>query len=427
MPVIEPTTAFIDAQRFGNILVQAQFQVFIKGRPFGLPYYAAASTGSFTIDRNSEFRRTGQITIEVIPTVPPPELMPVNPGSLLAPFGNEINVATGIATSAGTGTENQVASPTTWVPQGLYAITTSTVDDTGIDCTVTLDLSDRSWTIAQRALKNPYNFPATPSGNFVAEMQALLNMIWNQQVGVAPLLFNMVPTTAIVPSASYNQGSDPWQAAQDMASAVGYELYFDINGVVTARPIPNPFATAPCWNFSDDQTLVIGAGGSGSTALLGSPYSTPVEVSVVMTRDGIYNDVVIQGTGDANAATYNGTGIETSGPPILAEAADTRPGSPTYIGGGMGDVPNFVTSSLITPDGAQDTADTDLNQALSQSWQVTLTTAPNGIFDVDDTVLVTRPRVGLNNALVVLDTITNTLNYADTDQVTGRILTNQAA
>ena len=419
--------AFIQAQRYGAILVQAMFQPYVKGRPVGLPYYGAASTGSFTIDRNSEFRRTGQITIELIPTIPPPLLMPVNPQSLLAPFGNEIFVATGIATSAGTGTEDQVASPTTWNAQGLFAITTSTVDDTVNDVTVTLDLSDRAWTIAQRTLKNPYNFPATPSGNFAAEMQALLNMVWNQQIGVAPLIFNIQPTSAIVPSASYNQGSDPWQAAQDMASAIGYELYFDINGVVTGKPIPDPYTTAITWNFSDDETLVIGAGGSGSTALQGSPFSTPVEISVVMTRDGVYNDIVIQGTGDANTATYNGDGIETSSPPILAEAADTRPGSPTYIGGGMGDVPNFVTSSLITTDGAQDTANTDLNQALSAAWTVTITTAPMSIFDVDSVVTVTRPRVGLNNALVVVDTVTNTLNYADTDQVTGRILTNQSS
>ena len=200
-------------------------------------------------------------------------------------------------------------------------------------------------------------------------------------------------------------------------------------GEVIGRPIPNPYNQKPVWNFTDDTTLVQGYGGSmgnsGSTALLGSPYSTPVEASVQMTRDAIYNDIIIQGTGDANAATYNGNGVQTTGPPILAEAADTNPNSPTFIGGGMGDVPNFISSSLITAAGAQDTANNNLTQALSSSWQVTISYAPNPFFDVDQVVTITRPRVGLYNAVVVLDTITQTFNYADLDSLTGRVLSNQ--
>jgi hypothetical protein len=401
------------------MLVEARFTVLKGGVPQGGPYLADASTGSFTVDRNAEFRRTGEITIEVIPTIPPPTLMPVNPGSMLAPFGSEIFIETGIL--------SQVTTPTPatqWVPNGLFVITTSTVDDTGEDCTVTLDLNDRGWTIAQRALKNPYNFPATSSGNFVTEIQTLLNMVWSQQTGVQPLQYNIAPTTAIVPTASYDQGSDPWQAALDMATAIGYELYFDVNGIVTGKPVPNPLTQPITWNFTDVEADIIGLPGTGSGALFGSAYSTPVEVSVVMTRDGIYNDIVIQGTGTANDATYNGDGIETSGSPILAEAADNNPQSPTWVGGALGDVPNFVESSLVTNVGAQPMANSDLQVALSTAWTVTVATPPNPIFDVDDVVTVTRERVGLVNAFVVLDTITHTFTYDDVMNCTGRILTN---
>ena len=184
MPVITPTSAFIDAQRYGALLVAARFTTYQKGVPVGSPYESDVSTGTFTIDRNSEFRRTGQLTVEVVPDVPPPPLLPVNPESLLAPFGTEVFIETGILSTVA-GTPNMLDID--WIPAGLFVVTTSTVDDTTIDLTVTLDLSDRAWTIAQRALKNPYNFPATPSGNFVTEIIALLNMVWTEQVGVAPL------------------------------------------------------------------------------------------------------------------------------------------------------------------------------------------------------------------------------------------------
>ena len=415
-----PTISFTDAQRYGSLLVVARFTVLQQGRAVGQPYYSNLSTGTVTVDRNSEFRRTGEVTLEVLPTVPPSSLMPVNPSSLISPFGTEIYLETGI------GTPGSDISNLQWLPNGTFAIATSTVDDTGIDCTITLDLYDRSWTIAQRALKNPWNFPATSTGNFVAEIQLLLNTVWNQQTGVQPLQYNIVPTGAVVPTASYDQGSDPWQAAVDMATAIGYELYFDVNGVVTGHPIPSPLSLPITWSFTDDTTYVQGLGGTGSTALFGDAYSTPIEVSVVMTRDGIYNDIVIQGTGDANAATYNGQGLETSPQPLLAEALDSNPLSPTYVKGAMGDVPNFVASSLVTVGGAQNMANNDLQQALSASWTATITAAPNPIFDVDQVVQLTRPRVGLNNAVMVLDTITHVINYADTMQLTGRILSNQA-
>ena len=421
---------FVDAQRYGALLIDARFTVYEAGVPTGTPYYSAVSDGNFTIDRNSEFRRSGQITIEVIPILPPPPLVPANPDSLLAPFGNELFIETGIA-AVGNTTSKGSKLKVNWLANGLFVIATSTVDDTTIDMTVTLDLYDRSWTIAQRALLAPYNFPATATGNFVEEIKKLLNFVWatNQQgfeLPGQPLQYNIVPTSQVVPIASYDQGSDPWQAAQDMAAAVGYELYFDPAGMVVGKPIPNALTSPLVWNFTDDSVIIAGLGGTGSTALFGDAYSTPVEISVKMTRDGIYNHIIIQGTGDANAATYNGAGIETAGSPILAQAFDDNPVSPTYIDGPLGDIPNFVTSSLVTQAGAQGMANNDLQVALSSAWQMTLAAAPNPIFDVDDCITVTRPRVGLNNARVVLDTITQTFNYSDQMQLTGRILSSEA-
>lgn len=420
MPTVTPTNAFIDAMRYGATLVSARITPYVNGKPSGTVLYGTVSTGTFTIDRNSNQRSSGQLTLEVVPPLtvtektPIPANLPVNPTSLFAPFGNEVFVETGLAGSGN-------LSDVTWLPNGLFAIATSVVADTSIDMTVTLDLYDRSWTIAQRTLKTPYNFPAV-DGNFVDEINHLLNQVWGQDPSMAALRYNIAPTDQVVPTASYGQGSDPWQACLDLAAAIGYELYVDPNGIVTGHRIPDPYALPTVWNFTDQPDDVEGDAGTGSTSLFGDAYSTPAEVSVTMTRDGIYNDVVIQGTGTANMATYSGSGLETSGPPALGEAFDNNPQSPTYTKGGMGDVPNFVSSSLVSQTGAPAAAANQLQITLSSSWEVTLSIPPMGLLYVDDVVSITRPRVGFSRTKMVIDTITQVIHYADLEQITGRVL-----
>jgi len=407
---------FVDTLRFGALLVASKLTVYSKGAPTSVTL--PVSVLSVTVDRNSEFRRQGSITVQVVPSVPPPAILPINPLSLLAPFGNEVFIEIGIASTPTSGGKSEVS---TWVPLGLFAIATSTVQDTTIDLAVTLDVYDRSWVIAQRAFLKPYNFPATPSGNFVAEITALLNQVWGDTN--PPLIYNIVPTSATVPVASYGQGSDPWQAALDMANAVGYELFFDTNGVVTGYPIPVPATQPIFWNFTDDETSIYGAGGAqsggGSAQLNGSPYSTPVATTITMTRDGIYNDVFITGTGTSNAP-YTASGTSQ---PVLASAADTNPNSATYIDGGMGDIPQFVSTNLPTTSAqAQEMANNDLQAALSSAWQISIDIPPNPIFEIDQVVTVTRPRVGLNKVKMVIDTIDFQVSYADTCTVTGRVV-----
>ena len=420
MPTITPSNSLIDTIRFGASLVSARLTVYnTSGQPVSVEY-VPVSTMSITVDRNSAQRRSGTINVEAVPSVPPPPFLPISPASILAPFGNEIYIETGIATiPAGVATPTPVVQQ--WIPMGLFSIATSTVSDTGVNCVVSLSVYDRSWVISQRKLKKPYIFPATPSGEFAEEVETLLNQVWDN--GANPLQYNIVPTSATVPQASYNQGSDPWQAALDMANAVGYELFFDANGVVTARPIPDPSTQPATWNFTDDETAIYGDGGSGSggsTVLFGSPYSTPVDVAVTMTRDGIYNDVIVTGTGTSNAP-YSNTGTSQ---PVLASAADTNPNSATYVNGGMGDVPEFVSTNLATTSGqAQEIADNDLQAALSSAWQITISFPPGAVFiDVDDVVGITRPRIGLNNVYVVVDTLDYQISYGSVCKLTGRVV-----
>lgn len=433
MPVATPTSDFIDTLRYGAYIVQARLTLFPGGAPSTVTVGGGAnslivpvSVVSITADRNSEIRRSGSITAELTPT---DTLWPTSPSSSLAPFGNEIFIEIGIGTADSSappqpGIPAGGVSVAQWMPLGLYDIATTTLDDTTVDVVLTLDVYDRSWTISQRQFLATYNFPATPSGNFVAEIEYLLNQVWGAAADAPPLTYNIVPTALTVPTASYNQGSDPWQAALDMATSVGYELYFDVTGAVVGHPIPNPTTQPVVWNFTNSDIAVYGEGGSlgggGSSTLLGSVYSTPVGIQVQMTRDGIYNDIFITGTGTPNA-TYSTTGTAA---PVIGEAADTNPNSPTYVNGPMGNIPEFVSTNLVSTSAqALTMAQNDLQAALSSAWTVTLTCNENPMFDIDDVVTVTDPNVGFTNPVtMVIDTISHVANYADTMSITGRVV-----
>lgn len=421
MPVAAPTSGFIDALRFGATLVLATVTI----RKTGVPVEAQQlpiSTAHCTVTRSAAHRRTLTMTAILQPTVPPSPLWPTSPSALLAPFGTEVYVKVGIATANGKGG----ATVKQWVPWGLFALATTTAQDTTDDAVVTLQGYDRSWTIAQHKFKGPYNVPATTTGTFVAEITHLLNTIWTNNHGPGKLAYNIAPTTAKVPQAAFNQGTTPWTAAQQMANAVGYELFFNATGVVTGYPTPTPAKQPVSWNFTTTEQSVYGYTGTGGTghggseALTGSPYSVPVGVTVQFTRTGIYNDVVVTGTGQyqPTSPTYSPTT-----PPVLGEAKTTNPNSATYVTGPMGDVVEFVQTNLVSSTAtALQAAENMLQTSLSDAWQITLTIPPNPMFDVDDVVTVTRKRLGLTNLKMVIDTVTHTVSYADLTSITGRVV-----
>lgn len=352
------------------------------------------------------------MTIEMLPTVPPQQatdqdgtfdILPLNPSAHLSPFKNEIFVEVSVVQGG------QAAGANGWIPLGLYQIATSTVQDTGIDLTVTLDLFDRSWAVAQRALLTAYTVPAA-AGDLQSELEALLTTAWG---GSPPWTYNITPSTYTVPAGTYNQGQDPWQAALDFFSSAGYELYFDVNGNIVGRPIPNPAAQVPVWGFSEGEVSAVG---TLAHPLGGTPFTTPVDVTINMTRDGVFNNFFVAATGPNNASDGN--------TPVQANAADNNPASPTYIDGPMGNVPQFIFNSLITSQAqAQAEANYDLAAMLAQSWTISVDTPPNPLFDIDDVVTVTRARLDLNNQPFVIDAIQTSIRYDVVTTVSGRVVT----
>lgn len=359
--------------------------------PSGAPSITVPlSSATVAVDRHSPNRRILDLTVEGTAAQNITTLLPTSPLSVLAPFGNELLLQSAILTANGW----------KYVPLGRFVIVTAAADDTLTDLVVTLHCVDRSWLVGSRKLAAAYNVPAA-GGNIAAELQSLINTTW--PTTRPALLYNIQASSQTTPSGSYNQGQDPWAAAQDMAGDMGYELFFDAYGNVVAHPTPVPSVLSPQWAFVE---------AAPPANVSSPPQSTYTKVTSTFTRDGIFNDFTVSGTGSG----------QTSGA-VRGQASDTNPGSPTFTGGPFGDVASFVTTNLVTTQAqAQAAASNALAISLSSAWQISITCPPNPLFDVDDVVLVTRARLGLNQAPVVLDTITHVTSPLQMTTLTGRVV-----
>lgn len=398
------------------------------------------SYASFTADRNSAQRRQGELTVEILPSIPPQTVsvlgtqqpyLPVSPSSPLAPFGNEVFVELTVMSNQ-EGTPQPVGS-NGWVPMGLYAIAASTIDDSGNDMVCALELYDRSWIFSRWGLLSNYVVP-NAGGNLESEVKTMLEYVWNHNGpgrasagGVAIPSYitgaNFTPTTYTVPPGIYQQGQDPWQAALDMAWSAGYELYFDLNGVLTGKPAPGSAAGGSLssipvsWGFNPNEQS---AQGTFAHPIGGTPFTSPVAASLQMQRDKVYNDYWVSATGPNNA-----TGGNT---PVQSEAFDNNSQSPTYINGGIGDIPYFVYDSSITGSGqALAEAQYDLAVAISTAWTVSVESPMNPLFDIDDVFTIINPRWGGTFAgdpgqKVIVDTVTTSIRYDEATTLTGRVI-----
>jgi hypothetical protein len=452
------TDGLIDTLRYGSYLIASRLTIFRRGKRL-TTVVLPTSKVQITMDRNSTYRSEGTITLEIIPTVPPPAYLPITPKGILAPFGNEVFVETKI--------ESVTAAVSKYVPLGLFTIATTTVNDTGVDLSVTLKVYTRAWLISQRLFRTAYTVPAA-TGTLAGELQHLLSTAWNTTN--SPLTFSGISKTGAqlkVPGQSFTQGNSPWTAALQMALSVGYEVWIttstivrpttteppaSIKPIVMARRVPTGYLgkitvtgtiktivtweptksmgnPKPVWFFTTTATLVYGSGtGSGSSALYGDQYTTPVGTQVQLTTTGVYNEVVITGasqTTATGATTVTGT-ASVNTEPVIAVAATATPTQEMSINtSAIGVRPEFVTTSYITTTtGARQAAVSQLAQSLSDAWQITITTAPNPAIRIDDVISVTRPRLGLRTATVIVDTITHLISFATLMTITGRVIRN---
>lgn len=234
--------------------------------------------------------------------------------------------------------------------------------------------------------RNVWAMPFTvPSGlNYGDAAQAMVLDRLPSQVD-----FAISSTENVTPLLVYGmaQGGDPWQDIQDLATAIGFEAFFDSRGVFVFRPVPDPSVGDPVWVFDEDSNPLVS------------------EASRELSNEQTFNHVIVvgQSTSSANAVT--------------AEAFDNNPSSPTYILGPYGEVTERLTFSLITSQAqAQATANALLLNSLGGADTVTITCVPMPALEPGDIIRVNVSDVKANGNYMI-NSMQTSLSPADPQQL----------
>jgi hypothetical protein len=188
--------------------------------------------------------------------------------------------------------------------------------------------------------------------------------------------YNFASTTHVTPKLIFGMSmdSDPWQDAQDLATAIGMELFFDALGVCTLRDVPDPGTGQSVWTFSD------------------SANPTIASATRSLTDQTVFNYIVAYGESVDNAV------------PVSAVAFDDNPNSPTYYLGAYGKVPtSFTSPEITTVEQAQAAADALLNLSIGNAENVEISVVPNPAIEPGDVVTVTIGELKLTGTFMVND------------------------
>lgn len=238
---------------------------------------------------------------------------------------------------------------------------------TGGGTSVKVHVVDPSRWIKLAQWEQPYTIPA--GINYGAALKAMvLDRLPSQE------LFSIVSTTRIVPSFlvyGADQGSDAWQDIRDVATAYGFECFFDDSGVFVAQPVPDPRTGEAVYEI--DQT------------------SNPVvtDAKRELSDDKIYNYIV--GKGESTSSKN----------PINAFAFDDDPSSRTYVGL-IGKRTFRQPFNLITDqDQLQEAVNAILYNSLGTSDTVTISMVPVPFLVPGDVIRLNIPEPGVSGSYMI--------------------------
>lgn len=318
-----------------------------------------------TADKLAGRQRTGQITLA------DPIRLPVDARSVLAPFGAEVRVWSGLRWWDGT--------------EELVPLITGPIQDSDGDLgslVTSLSFEDRSRKVADALFESTYQ---VASGSDPAEA-------WRELIlSRVDVPISSVSTGGFVtPLLTYPARDDPWEAAQSIAASVGCIGEFDGLGNCVMRSVAAPVVSGTPWPVEDgDEGILIGG-------------------SVSMSRRDSANRVI--GTGGNTSTSSVWTSVAT----------DDDPASPSYYHGDFGPKPFFVDFPAAGSQTATDAATAaELNNRRGVSRRVTLRSIPNPALLLDDPVHAKRLRVGLDE-VDAIDQIVTDLGHAGVQTIDTR-------
>lgn len=285
------------------------------------------------------------------------DLVPNLTTSLLHPLtGNEIRIFSGYQFADG----SQEVTPC-----GVYRMTKPAMVDPGDAVTITITGQDRAFEVTRRDYTDPYPITGAPTID-----SAIHDLIDSRMPG---LNYNLEPSTYSVPDitlgASTSSAGDPMADAISLATGGGMEVFFDSQGTVVLRTVPDP-TTAPI-------SLVFAEGGF-----------VLLEADRAIDETSTFNGVICIGNGAGLAA------------PIQEAVWVTDPTSPLNPAV-FGYVPYRLVSSTVTTSAQAIAAASAKLQTLLTAFDDTgFTAVGNPALACGDGLSLKRPRLGTNGVYV---------------------------
>jgi hypothetical protein len=315
------------------------------------------SEGTVQVDARSAVRRTCEITL--VTDRETTNLVPDNDFDLLTPFGNELRLYRGVQYSDGT---------EEYVPLGVFVIIEVAISDTNDGVKIQLKGEDRSIRISRAKFTSPYQMTA---GTLESSLTALLRNRYPDVETAFPTT-NVSITNIVLGT---EQDNDPWKDAVEIAELVGFDLYFDQNGVARMNQFPTLDGSVVVATFVE---------GSGTTV---------TSLNRTISTKSTYNGVIY---------TIEGTEVTT---PIRVEVWDEDPASPTYRSGVFGEVPVFIETSLVATQAEAVSAATSLlNIYVGSQEVINWESLVDPTLDAQDVVYV-KSNGSKVDRLVIIDSI----------------------
>lgn len=286
--------------------------------------------GSVTADRGQATRRTCTVTLADV------SMIPRTPDAALNVNGASVLIRRGI----------QFGNDADLVPLGLFRVD-SVAGDVDIG-PVTIEGSGFEAFIQD----DPFAAPGTvtSSTTAVAGITALIQATLPNAVVVNRA------TDAPVGTRTWDAQADRWGAVQELATAIGAEVYADADGQFVVAPLPAATGASVVWE------VAVGEGGVYISADRGSA------------RSGVVNSWVVSGENAVDGVA-----------PVSAVVEDTDSTSPTCVTGPFGRVRGFYSSATLTTTAACVAAgQAQLAKSLLPNATADLTAIPNPLLEPGD-------------------------------------------
>lgn len=332
-----------------------------------------------TVDGTATVRRQIQPSIAALAP-----FLPLDTSSLLAPFGNEIAVYSGVylapgAAGAAGATLDLPDGRVEYWPVGIFGIEDPELVNAG-GLSLRINAYDRMLSLSERTLANTYTI--ADGTNTGAAIQALAAAV-RPDITFIPADFSTV-TSATTPLTVYNEGDDPAQRLQELAASCGCDVSFDPVGRLALAAVPDPDTTPVSWDYHD-----------GAASVLES------------------TDQVLSSRLARSHAIVRGEPVDGS-PPVRADAYDDDPSSPTYYLGPFGDRPVTLATPLIKVQSqADEAAAAFLRRRKSAVVNVKFTAVAVTAHDADDAVHIGDTAASID-ANFILESFTADLGPAAT-------------